>query len=100
MSLSQVMDSSPKTCAAHRSCGVYVGIYPPEYNAVVASSGLPLSPYHATGGTSSTAAGRISFTYALKVSRFVETSCVATFASCQAEKLTIAFVLTGPKRLN
>lgn len=50
-----------------QACGVYVGIYPPEYRSVVESSQLQLSPYHATGATSSAAAGRISFSYGLKV---------------------------------
>ena len=47
-------------------CGVFVGMYPPEYSVLVAESGAPVSAYHATGATSSAAAGRISYAFGLK----------------------------------
>ena len=47
-------------------CGVFVGMYPPEYSVLVAESGTPVSAYHATGATSSAAAGRISYALGLK----------------------------------
>lgn len=47
-------------------CGVYVGIYPPEYSTLIKESQMELSAYHATGSTSSAAAGRISYAFGLK----------------------------------
>ena len=48
------------------ACGVYVGIYPPEYSTLTAASGSAVTAYHATGATSSAAAGRISYVFGLR----------------------------------
>ena len=61
------MPPKPSTAVGGNNCGVYVGLYPPEYSAVVGSSGIPVSPYHATGATCSAASGRVSFSFGLKV---------------------------------
>eukprot|EP00951_Prasinocladus_malaysianus_P023284 scaffold197323_cov46-Prasinocladus_malaysianus.AAC.1 len=62
--------------------GVYLGIYPPEYNRIISSSCHELTPYHATGGTSSAAAGRISFSLALKGPCLsLDTACSSTMVA-------------------
>ena len=46
--------------------GVFVGIQQMEYSGMAAPHLKAISPYSATGGAFSVAAGRLSFTYGLK----------------------------------
>lgn len=48
--------------------GVFVGIWLADYFMIISSAKVPAGPYSATGITSSVAAGRVSYTFGLKVS--------------------------------
>eukprot|EP00873_Tetraselmis_striata_P016306 jgi/Tetstr1/436570/TSEL_025367.t2 len=64
-------------------CGVFVGIWLADYFTIMNQSGSAISPYHATGITSSVAAGRLSYTFGLKG------PCVAMDTACSASLVAV-----------
>ncbi len=64
--LSRSNQSRTSIADRHAEMGVYIAIQQMEYGSLAAPFSTTIGPYHATGGSFSVAAGRVSFSFGLK----------------------------------